>query len=232
MLNTVANRIFGTSDEREVKKLMKKVEQINALEPKMEKLSDFELKGKTEEFKIRFENGEVLDEMLVEAFAAVHDKHPDYILKIYGPDGEDGTLQRIEDNIRKFHLESCVKLMGGSDSLEKEIPEAAVFAYSSDYEGMPNSLTEAMAMGLPVVSTDCQCGGPRMLIRDHINGLIVPVRDPGALAAGICYLIEHPQEAEQMGTEARKLADIANTKAIFEQWRSYLEDVIAHGRKC
>ena len=170
--------------------------------------------------------------MLVEAFAAVHDKHPDYILKIYGPDGEDGTLQRIEDNISKFHLESCVKLMGGSDSLEKEIPEAAVFAYSSDYEGMPNSLMEAMAMGLPVVSTDCPCGGPRMLIRDHINGLIVPVRDPGALAAGICYLIEHPQEAEQMGTEARKLADIANTKAIFEQWRSYLEDVIAHGRKC
>ena len=71
-----------------------------------------------------------------------------------------------------------------------------------------------------------------MLIRDHINGLIVPVRDPGALAEGICYLIEHSQEAEQMGTEARKLADIANTKAIFEQWRSYLEEVIAHGRKC
>ena len=73
MLNTVANRIFGTSDEREVKKLMKKVEQINALEPKMEKLSDFELKGKTEEFKIRFENGEVLDEMLVEAFAVARE---------------------------------------------------------------------------------------------------------------------------------------------------------------
>ena len=73
MLNAVANKIFGTSDEREVKKLMKKVEQINALEPKMEKLSDFELKGKTEEFKIRFENGEVLDEMLVEAFAVARE---------------------------------------------------------------------------------------------------------------------------------------------------------------
>ena len=73
MLNTIANKMFGTSDEREVKKLMKKVHEINALESKIEKLSDFELKGKTEEFKIRFENGEVLDEILAEAFAVARE---------------------------------------------------------------------------------------------------------------------------------------------------------------
>ena len=73
MLNTVANKIFGTSDEREVKKLMKKVEAINALEPKIEKLTDFELKGKTEEFKIRFEGGEDLDDILPEAFAVARE---------------------------------------------------------------------------------------------------------------------------------------------------------------
>ncbi len=170
--------------------------------------------------------------MLVEAFAQVHAKHPDYILKIYGPDSEDGTLQQIQEKISALHLQDCVRLMGGSDSLEKEIPEAAVFAYSSSYEGMPNSLMEAMAMGLPVVSTDCPCGGPRMIIRDHENGLLVPVRDPKALAEGICYLIEHPEEAERMGAEARKLSEIAGTKAIYEQWREYLGEVIAHGKKC
>ena len=73
MLNAVANKIFGTSDEREVKKLMKKVEAINALEPKIEKLTDFELKGKTEEFKIRFEGGEDLDDILPEAFAVARE---------------------------------------------------------------------------------------------------------------------------------------------------------------
>ena len=73
MLNAVANKIFGTSDEREVRKLMKKVDAINALEPKIEKLTDFELKGKTEEFKIRFEGGEDLDDILPEAFAVARE---------------------------------------------------------------------------------------------------------------------------------------------------------------
>ena len=95
-----------------------------------------------------------------------------------------------------------------------------------------SAVMEAMAMGLPVISTDCPCGGPRMIIRDHENGLLVPVRDPKALAEGICYLIEHPEEAERMGAEARKLSEIAGTKAIYEQWREYLGEVIAHGKKC
>ncbi|MCH4191030.1 MAG: glycosyltransferase family 4 protein [Butyrivibrio sp.] len=170
--------------------------------------------------------------LLVEAFARVHEKYPDYILKIYGPDSEDGSKERIEEQIRKYQLDGAVLLMGGSDQLEKEVPGAAVFAYSSDYEGMPNSVMEAMAMGLPVVSTDCPCGGPRMIIKDHQNGILVPVGDAEALAEGILYLIEHPQEADRMGREARKIAEVANAQAVFEQWRDYLNEVMKNGKRC
>ena len=170
--------------------------------------------------------------LLVEAFAKVHVRYPDYVLKIYGPDSEDGTRERIEQKTEQLHLENFVQLMGGSDSLEKEIPGAAVFAYSSDYEGMPNSLMEAMAMRLPVVATDCPCGGPRMLIRNHENGLLVPVGDAQALADGILYLLDHPKQAQEMGKKAGEIADAANAQKIFEQWRDYLSEVIKNGKRC
>ena len=55
----------------------------------------------------------------------------------------------------KNSLAPCVYLMGASDSLEKELVDAALFAFTSDWEGLPNALMEAMALGLPIVATDC-----------------------------------------------------------------------------
>ena len=165
-------------------------------------------------------------EMLIYAFADVFKKHPDYTLKIYGADSEDGTLERLKAAIKNTHMKDHVFLMGQSDELEKELRCAAVFAYSSDYEGMPNSLMEAMALGLPCVSTDCPCGGPGELIDDGVNGLLIPVGDRKQLAQKINWMIEHPEEAEKMGKNARKIADMASLDAVYSQWKSYLEDVI------
>ncbi len=164
--------------------------------------------------------------MLVDAFAMVHEKHPDYELKIYGPDSGDGTWQTIERKAQEYGIADQVHLMGNSDSLEKQVPGAAVFAYSSDYEGMPNSLMEAMAMGLPCVSTDCPPGGPKMLIEPGVNGLLVPVGDAKALAEKICWLIENPEEARRMGSKAREIRDRANMKAIYEAWKDLLLHVV------
>ena len=71
------------------------------------------------------------------------------------------TVQReiLESIIHENHAEDFVKLMGGSNTLEKDLADAALYAFSSDWEGLPNALMEAMALGLPVVSTDCPCGG-------------------------------------------------------------------------
>ena len=143
--------------------------------------------------------------LLIDAFLKVHAKHPDWELEIWGPDSLDGTKQNLEQ--------------------EKVIPRAGVYAYSSDYEGMPNSLIEAMVMGMPVVSTDCPCGGPAELIQDGVNGLLVPVKDADALAGGINRLIEDRDFAEKLGSEARKLESRCRVDLIYQQWRDYLEKV-------
>lgn len=168
--------------------------------------------------------------MLIRAFLKVHEKHPDFSLKIYGGDSGDGTKEILEQLIRENHAEGFVMLMGGSDSLEKELPKAAVYAFSSDWEGLPNALLEAMALGMPIVATDCPCGGPRTVMTHEENGLLVPIKDEEAMAAAICRLIEDRELAERLGQNARKISDKINGKAITEQWRDYIEAVIEAAR--
>jgi len=163
--------------------------------------------------------------MLVKAFLKVHEKHPDYVLKIFGPDSQDGTKEILEKLIRDNKAENYVFLMGPSNSLEKEIPKGEVYAYSSDYEGMPNSLLEAMAMGMPVVSTDCPCGGPRTVIRDGENGFLIPVGDEDALADRMTRLIEDKELQKKFSDNARKIQEVASIDAIYKQWKDYLEEV-------
>lgn len=165
--------------------------------------------------------------MLIRAFVNVHAKHPDYDLKIYGGDSFDGTKEILEGLIEEYHAQDYIHLMGASDSLETELTDATLFAFTSDWEGLPNALMEAMALGLPIVATDCPCGGPRTIMTDGVDGLLIPIKDQQALEDGINRLIENPELASQLGMRARDIAKRANAQAVYEQWRDYIEEIIA-----
>lgn len=160
--------------------------------------------------------------MLIEAFMAVHEKHPDYILKFYGEDSGDGTWELLEKCIDANNAREFVFLMGGSNQLEKDIIDASVYAFSSDWEGLPNALMEAMAMGLPVVATDCPCGGPATLIQNEVDGLLIPIKDKEEMANAINRMIEDRTFAERLGDNARGIAERANAEMICEQWKEYI----------
>lgn len=163
--------------------------------------------------------------MLVRAFAKVHARHPDYDLKIFGGDSHDGTKEILEHLIAELGAGGYIHLMGASDQLEKDLTDAALFAFTSDWEGLPNALMEAMALGLPIVATDCPCGGPRTIMTDGVDGLLIPIKNEQALVDGINRLIEDPALADRLGRAARKIAGRANGQAVFEQWRDYIEEL-------
>ena len=86
-------------------------------------------------------------------------------------------------------------------------------------------MLEAMALGLPVVATDCPPGGPRMVITQEKNGLLVPVGDDEALAAAVNRLIEEPEFAEKLGENASKIGEKAGAEMIFKEWENYVLEV-------
>lgn len=175
-------------------------------------------------------SGRIVDfknqDMLIRAFLKVHEKHPEYDLKLYGGNSFDGTWEILENTIKENNAQDYVRLMGNSQTLEKDLIDGALFAFSSELEGLPNALLEAMALGLPVVATDCPCGGPRTVIQNEVNGLLVPIKNPKALEDGINRLIENPEFAEALGREAKKICEQLNGPAIIEQWRKYIEKTI------
>ena len=207
---------------------------LNPLNPKYIGVPEPEKRIKTV-----VQSGRLVDfknqEMLIRAFHEVHKKHPDYDLKIYGGDSRDGTKELLERTIDELQAQDYVHLMGSSDRLEKELADAALFAFSSDWEGLPNALMEAMALGLPIVATDCPCGGPRTIMTHEVDGLLVPIKDQKAMEAGINRLIEDPELAERLGRKARDIAEKANDEAVYGQWREYIDEVYEtyyrkHGR--
>src|SRR5699024_7366265 len=112
-------------------------------------------------------------------------KHPNYDLIIYG---EGNEREELESLIRRLNLINRVYLPGSTQDVLEKIKDASVFAFSSNFEGMPNALIEAMALGLPVISTDCPSGGPRELINHGVNGLLTPVKDKEQFAQQLDFL--------------------------------------------
>ena len=165
--------------------------------------------------------------MLIDAFMKVHEKHPDWSLELYGADTFDGTKEVLEERIDRYKAHDFIHLMGDSTCLEKVLNDGGLYAFSSEWEGLPNALLEAMALGLPIVSTDCPCGGPATLITDGVDGLLVKNRDEQALADGMLKLVEDRELAEKLGANARKIADRAHPDIVFRQWADYIEDLVA-----
>ena len=169
--------------------------------------------------------------MLCRAFVRVHEEHPDYVLRIYGADSHDGTKEILDGIIAENHAEDYILLMGGSDSLEQELPKGAVYAFTSDWEGLPNSLLEAMALGMPIVATDCPCGGPAEVITDGENGLLIPIKDEDALVKGLNRLIGDEELAERLGKKAREIEKRTSGEAVFALWDAYLNRIIESTHK-
>ena len=153
--------------------------------------------------------------MMIEAFALFHKDHPEYTLEIYGQGKE---RKRIEALIENLGITAFVQLPGFASDIHNKMRNSAMYVSTSDYEGISNSMLEAMGMGVPVVVTDCPVGGARMVVQDGINGILVPVGDVNGFYEAMKKITENPDFAVRLSREAVKIKDAYPIDKISLRW--------------
>lgn len=160
---------------------------------------------------------------LIHAFLKFHEDNDDYRLEIYG----DGVLKKeLTKMINEYNASQFIKLMGSRKSVLEDIKTAAIYVLSSDIEGMPNALIEAMAMGIPCIATDCPSGGSKDLIQDGMNGLLAPVRNSDVLANSLSRYVEDDNLSRMVSMNSIKVRDKLDINIIGEKWIRYFESIV------
>ena len=159
--------------------------------------------------------------LLIEAFADIADDYKDVNVVIYG---EGPYRPELEELIESKKLKDRVFLPGDSKHVEQDIADALIYVLPSDTEGLPNALMEAMALGLPVISTDCPCGGPKSIISNDINGILIPVNDKKMMTESIKRLLDDSTIRSRLGKEARNILKTNELGRIVEKWKELINE--------
>jgi glycosyltransferase involved in cell wall biosynthesis len=160
-------------------------------------------------------------DLLISAWLTVKEKHPDWILNIYG----GGDREAYQKQVDTLKLQDVIRCNGSVSDIAKKYQECSVFALSSRFEGLPLVLMEAMSVGLPPVAFACPCG-PRDIIHDGEDGILCENGNIQQLADGICQLIEDEQLRKEMGQKAAINIQRYNLDNIMQQWDQLFKDLI------
>lgn len=157
--------------------------------------------------------------LLIDAFSRIAEEFPEEKLIIYG---EGALKNELSTYIASMGLERRVEMPGNISNIEDALAKAKVFVLSSDYEGMPNALMEAMAMGIPCIATNCPCGGPRELIENRKNGILIEVNDIRGLEIALREILTNVDLATELGNAAKVTADAFRDTKVLKQWEKFL----------
>lgn len=164
--------------------------------------------------------------LLIDSFAKLHKDHEDYLLEIYGNTVEDSE-ELLCDELKKYvltlNLDRYVKILPPVADVHNKVRDCVMFVSSSDFEGLSNSMIEAMAIGLPCVCTNCLGGGAREVIENEKSGLIVPINDVDALYNGMKRMIEDVELARRCGENATRIRGEQSVEKIVDQWIEVIE---------
>lgn len=160
--------------------------------------------------------------ILIEAFSMISNLVSDDLI-IYG----EGELRNeLTDLIKRLKLEKRIFLPGAVEKVSEKIKTAKLFVLSSDYEGLPNALMEAMALGIPCVSTDCPCGGPRMLLGNIDENLLVEPGNTTQLAEIMKTLVLSPDSLKNIGYQMKNNAKMFLPENVINVWEKYIIEVV------
>lgn len=157
--------------------------------------------------------------LILDAFREFHEKHPEYALELYG-DGPE--LENLEARARGAGLTDSVRFPGFVPDVDERLRTAAMYVSASDFEGISNTMLEALAMGVPTICTDCPVGGAAMMIQDHQNGILIPVGDESALVKAMNEIADSPELAALLSRSAVKVREDYSVEKIGPMWKKVL----------
>lgn len=151
--------------------------------------------------------------LLIEAFEHFSNQYNDAFLEIYG---EGSLREELEALIRSKKLSNKISLMGNVADVQKNISDAEMFVLSSNYEGFSNALMEALAIGIPTISTNC--AGSEDLIDDGVSGFIVPVNDRDSMVNAMIRIKENPVLAKTFSANSISKMKKYQSSSILSEW--------------
>ncbi len=155
--------------------------------------------------------------ILIEAFNRIKDKYKDFTLEIYG----EGILrEELQEQINKNNLNGKVKLMGAHKDVIDKIYGARLFVLPSLYEGMPNALMEAMSLGIPSISSDCPCGGPKELIKNGVNGYLFNNNSIDSLIETMDNALSNNDF--NLRKNEKEICNTNSQDVIFKEWEEFI----------
>lgn len=159
--------------------------------------------------------------LLIDAFSMLEKEFPDFKLRIFGTGSQEKELLK---KISMLNLRGKIVLEGYSKNIHDQIKKSFMYVNSSNHEGLSNAMLETMAMGFPVVCTDCPCGGARMIIENRVNGLLIPVNEKFALYSAMKEVITDHELRLRISNNAKLIRNILLPDLIYKEWFQLILD--------
>ncbi len=166
--------------------------------------------------------------LLIDSFVEFKKQCSEYKLEIYGNTvgkNEEEILEELKRYVKSINADNCISFLPPRKDVHSVVRDCAMFVSSSDFEGLSNSMIEAMAIGMPCICTDCLGGGAREMIKNNENGILVPIKDKNALTDAMVKMATDTVFSDRCSNNAAKVREELSVYFVAQKWIEVIKNI-------